>query len=67
VHSDPIRRNELTLIEGPREYRIQLDGDDTRFVGERPRAHAEELLRRVNAERMSRMAEFSGSAPPLRR
>jgi len=62
VHSDPIRRNELTVITGPREYRIQLDGDDTRFVGERPRARAEELLQRVNAERMSRMAEFNASA-----
>jgi hypothetical protein len=62
VHSDPLRRNELTLIEAGHEYRILLDGDDTRFIGERPRAHAEELLRRVNHERMSRMVEFSASA-----
>lgn len=66
VHSDPMKRNELTLIEGAREYQILLDGDDTRFVGERPHARADELLQRVNYERMSRMSEFSASprTPP---
>lgn len=67
VHSDPLRRNELTIMEGAREFHIQLDGDDTRFVGERPRARAAELLQRVNYERMSRMPEFSASRlPPTR-
>lgn len=67
VHLDPLRRNQLTLLQGSREYRIQLDGDDTRYVGERPRAHADALLQRVNYERMSRMAEFNpGARPPTR-
>jgi hypothetical protein len=59
VHADPLRRNELTVIDGAREYRMKLDGDDTRFLDAPPRAQAEALVQRVNAERMSRMVEFS--------
>lgn len=67
VHADPLRRNELTVIEGTHEYRMRLDGDDTRFIDAPPRAQAEMLVRRVNAERMSRMAEFNAPKPPVRR
>jgi phosphoglycerol transferase MdoB-like AlkP superfamily enzyme len=59
VHSDPLRRDELTVIDGEREFRIRLDGDDTRFVGPHPPpAQADALLQRVNHERMSRMPEL---------
>jgi hypothetical protein len=65
VHSDPLRRNELTVIDGSREYRIRLDGDDTRFAGvpQPPRDEAAALLQRVNHERMSRMPQLE---PKLR-
>ncbi|HWH42101.1 MAG TPA: sulfatase-like hydrolase/transferase [Usitatibacter sp.] len=63
VHSDPLRRNELTVIDESREYRLRLDGDDTRFVDTPPPA-ARALVARVNYERMSRMAEFSAPRPP---
>lgn len=58
VHSDPLRRNEVAVVEGARDYRIRLDGDETRFIGGPPRAQAEALLMRVNSERMARMAEL---------
>ena len=59
VHSDPLRRNELTVLDGDHEFRVRLDGDDTRFVGRQPsHAQADALLQRVNYERMSRMPEL---------
>jgi lipoteichoic acid synthase len=66
VHADPLRRNELTVIEGPREYRMRLDGDDTRFLDSPPLAQAGALVQRVNAERMARMKEFSAPLRPTR-
>lgn len=66
VHADPLRRNELTVIEGAHEYRMRLDGDDTRFLDAPPPGEASMLLRRVNAERMSRMAEFNAPQPARR-
>jgi hypothetical protein len=66
VHADPLRRNELTVIEGPHEYRLRLDGDDTRFLDSPPHAQADSLVARVNAERMARMPEFTASIPSTR-
>ncbi|MGZ5080435.1 MAG: LTA synthase family protein [Usitatibacter sp.] len=59
VHTDPIRRNQVVFIEGNSEYRLLLDGDDTRWDTAPPRLQEADRLRdQVNRERMSRMVEF---------
>jgi hypothetical protein len=59
VHADPMRRNQVVVIEGPSQYRLLLDGDDTRWrIGPNRIADANLLRERVNRERMERMAEF---------
>lgn len=64
LQPDPMRRNELAVIEGNSRYRLVLDGDDTRWKDAPPDAReANRLIRRVNLERMSRMTEF-GYLPP---
>ena len=62
VHDDPLRRNEIVLEEANREYRMLLDGDDTRWVEAPPsKDEASAVLDEVNRERMSRMAEFTAT------
>ena len=65
VHSDPLRRNELSVIErGGNLYRLTLDGDDTRWEIPPPRLEqAEALLQQLNYERMARMSEFGAPGP----
>jgi lipoteichoic acid synthase len=59
VHADPIRRNQIGFVEGDSEYRLVLDGDDTRWSAAPPRiADADRLRNEVNHERMSRMVEL---------
>jgi sulfatase-like protein len=56
---DPIRRNQLSAIEGASQFTLLLDGDRTRWLEAPPRAaDAERLLNRVNLERMARMPEL---------
>ena len=65
AYPDPFRRNQVVVLEGERRYRLVLDGDDTRWIDPpSDPAAAQQLLARVNAERISRMAEF-GYAPPV--
>jgi len=64
LYGDPFKRNQVVVVEGERHYRLVLDGDDTRWIDPpADPAAAEELLARVNAERIARMSEF-GYAPP---
>jgi phosphoglycerol transferase MdoB-like AlkP superfamily enzyme len=59
VHTDPMRRNHVVFVEGDSEYRLVLDGDDTRWITPPPRIQdADRLREQVNRERMSRMVEF---------
>ncbi|HZZ91643.1 MAG TPA: LTA synthase family protein [Usitatibacter sp.] len=59
INPDPQQRNRVSVLEGPSEYRMLLDGDDTRWLAAPPSAAAAaELLDHVNRERVSRMAEF---------
>jgi hypothetical protein len=61
VHDDPLRRNELVLEKPDGQYRLLLDGDDTRWIEAPPsKDEATAVLREVNRVRMSRMAEFRG-------
>jgi phosphoglycerol transferase MdoB-like AlkP superfamily enzyme len=59
VAPDPELRDEVSVLEGPHEYRLLLDGDHTHWLSapDAPNA-ARELLDHVNRERISRMAEF---------
>ena len=59
IDPDPLRRNQVAILEGAAEYRLLLDGDDTRWIS-KPAApgQAGELLDHVNRERISRMAEL---------
>jgi hypothetical protein len=68
VRADPLRRNEVVVIEGAREHRLVLDGDDTHWIDAPadPR-EAEQVLDHVNRERMSRMAEFRPRGGAARR
>ena len=62
VHPNPLRRNQLAVIEGAAQFTLLLDGDDTRWLAAPARAQdAERLLDQVNLERMARMAEFRAS------
>jgi lipoteichoic acid synthase len=59
VHTDPMRRNQVVFVEGDSEYRLLLDGDDTRWSTPPPQLRdADRLREEVNRERMSRMVEF---------
>jgi hypothetical protein len=63
VHVDPIRRNQVAFIEGESAYRLELDGDDTRWTAPPPLAEdADRLLGAVNRERMARMVELGRTA-----
>lgn len=58
VRIDPSRRNEVVFAEGNAEYRLELDGDDTRWATAPPRLEdADRLRNQVNRERMARMSE----------
>jgi lipoteichoic acid synthase len=59
VHAEPMRRNELGVIEGQGHYTLLLDGDDTRWLVAPPRREdADRLRTQVDRERMARMSEF---------
>jgi lipoteichoic acid synthase len=59
IEPDPQQRNQVAVLEGAAEYRLLLDGDDTRWIHAPPSAtQASQLLDHVNRERISRMAEF---------
>lgn len=59
LHPNPLRRNQLAVIEGAAQFTLVLDGDDTRWIESPPRAQDADRLRdQVNLERMARMAEF---------
>lgn len=59
VHTDPLRRNQVVFFEGNSDYRLVLDGDDTRWSTPPPQLQdADRLREQVNRERMSRMVEF---------
>jgi lipoteichoic acid synthase len=59
VHGDPMRRNQVVVIEGEAEFTLVLDGDDTRWLDAPPQPQDADRIRdQVNRERMSRMAEF---------
>jgi hypothetical protein len=64
VHDDPLQRNVVVLEDANREYRILLDGDDTRWVETPPsKPVANAVLAEVNRERMSRMKGLDASPP----
>jgi lipoteichoic acid synthase len=59
VFAEPMRRNEIGVIEGPEHYTLLLDGDDTRWIDAPPRPEdAQRVRTEVNRERISRMSEF---------
>jgi phosphoglycerol transferase MdoB-like AlkP superfamily enzyme len=59
VHPDPMRRNQLAVVEGAAHFTLLLDGDDTRWLEPPPSGQDAERLRdQVNRERMARMSEF---------
>jgi lipoteichoic acid synthase len=63
VRVDPAVRNEVVFEEGSSEYRLELDGDDTRWTTPPPRtADADRLRNEVNRERMERMSELRQAA-----
>jgi lipoteichoic acid synthase len=58
VRADPLLRNQVVVSEGDREYRLLLDGDDTRWIVPPDDARdASLLLEEVNRQRISRMPE----------
>jgi membrane-anchored protein YejM (alkaline phosphatase superfamily) len=62
VHADPMRRNQVIVIEGDIEYALVLDGDYTHWAEAPPRAQDADRIREyVNSERMRRMVEFRAS------
>jgi lipoteichoic acid synthase len=63
VRVDPERRNQVVFEEGDAEYRLELDGDDTRWTLPPPRIQdADRLRNEVNRERMARMSELRQAA-----
>lgn len=54
VLSDPLHRNQLVVAEPQGNFRLLLDGDDTRWI-DTPPADGRSVLDEVNAERMARM------------
>ncbi|HMB57144.1 MAG TPA: sulfatase-like hydrolase/transferase [Arenimonas sp.] len=59
VHTDPMRRNEVSVLAGDSDYRLLLDGDATHWrQAPADSAEADRLRTQVNRERMSRMVEF---------
>jgi phosphoglycerol transferase MdoB-like AlkP superfamily enzyme len=59
IAADPERRNQVRVLEGASEYRMVLDGDDTRWLAAPDDGRAARaLVDEVNLERISRMSEF---------
>lgn len=59
LYSDPVRRNEVVVLDDGRNYRLLLDGDDTRWlVAPADAAEADHLRNEINWQRIVRMVEF---------
>lgn len=59
VYNDPVRRNQVVVVDSDAQYRLLLDGDDTRWIAAAPRGQEADRLRdEINWQRIGRMGEF---------